>query len=286
MSKRIHDYLVTKKNIFLLLVFIAIFSLLFINVYIPFDSANWLDTLTPTGYFFRSSLIVSIGLFVLVVSRIIMYYVHKKAPLHFANYYGWILGEIIVMALIYTFLAKLIMDDPRDFFDIFPKVILYIFLTIFIPYTVAWLYMALKNLEAINSKMAAENTVPNLLLEKSDDKLTHIYFCDNKGAIHLSVRFSNLYYLESSDNYVTVVYENRGNITRSLLRRSMKSIETDYPHYPLVRCHRSYIVNKEKVKVLKRTKEGMFLDLNHKELPLLPVSKSYSETIIDILTKA
>ncbi len=284
MFKRVYDYLVTKQNLTLLLVFIAIYSLLFINIYIPFNSSGWLNA-DKTTYFVMSSLVVFTGIFVLGVSRFIMYYVHKRAPLLFVNYYGWILGEIIVMALMYSAVAKIYDFDTRDFIDIFPRAMLYITLVLFIPYTVAWLYMAMRDVERMNKKMMEENIASNLLIDKMEDDLTYIYFTDAKGMVYLSLRYSNLFYIESSDNYVTIVYENKGNITRNLIRRSMKSIETDYAHYPLIRCHRSYIVNKDKIKMLKRTKEGLFLDFNNKDLSLLPVSKTYSERIIDVLTK-
>jgi DNA-binding LytR/AlgR family response regulator len=45
----------------------------------------------------------------------------------------------------------------------------------------------------------------------------------------------------------------------------------------LVRCHRSYIVNLDKVKVLRKTKEGIFLEMDAINTPDIPVSKTYYE---------
>ena len=114
------------------------------------------------------------------------------------------------------------------------------------------------------------------------DKLSMIHFNDDKGTLRLSIKFHNLYYIESSDNYVNIYYENKGKIARFLLRRSLKSIEESYAYYPLVRCHRSYVVNINKVKVLRKDKEGIFLDLDYLDLPDLPISKTYSGQVIKL----
>jgi DNA-binding LytR/AlgR family response regulator len=114
------------------------------------------------------------------------------------------------------------------------------------------------------------------------DKFDMINFQDEKGTLRLSIKYCNLFYIESSDNYVTLYYESKDKITSFLLRRSMKSIEDQYEEYPLVRCHRSYIVNVNKVKALRNDKEGIFLDLDNKDLPDIPISKTYSEQIIKI----
>jgi DNA-binding LytR/AlgR family response regulator len=114
------------------------------------------------------------------------------------------------------------------------------------------------------------------------DKFNMIHFSDDKGTLRLAIKFHNLYYIESSDNYVNIYYENKGKITRFLLRRSLKSIEESYVDYPLVRCHRSYIVNVNKVKVLRKDKEGILLDLDEHNLPDIPVSKTYAEQVIKL----
>jgi DNA-binding LytR/AlgR family response regulator len=114
------------------------------------------------------------------------------------------------------------------------------------------------------------------------NKLEIINFHDEKGTLRFSIAFCNLYYIESSDNYVTIYYESKDKITHFLLRRSMKSIEDQYTNYPLVRCHRSYIVNINKIKALRNDKEGIFLDLDYKDLPDIPISKTYSDHVMKI----
>ncbi len=50
---------------------------------------------------------------------------------------------------------------------------------------------------------------------------------------------------------------------------------------PLVRCHRSYIVNIDKVKILKKIKGGLVLELDAESTPDIPVSKTYYEEFMN-----
>ena len=118
-----------------------------------------------------------------------------------------------------------------------------------------------------------------------NEKQNLIHFHDEKGTLRLSIKFSKLYYIEAADNYVNIYYENKGKISRFLLRKSLKSIEDTYKDYPLIRCHRSYIINLEKVKVLKKEKDVTYLDFDYVDINVIPVSKTYSQNIIDIFYK-
>jgi DNA-binding LytR/AlgR family response regulator len=54
---------------------------------------------------------------------------------------------------------------------------------------------------------------------------------------------------------------------------------------PLVRCHRSYIINLDKVKVLRKTKDGIFLEFETENTPDIPVSKTYYERVMNKFSK-
>ncbi|MCL2167851.1 MAG: LytTR family transcriptional regulator [Lentimicrobiaceae bacterium] len=106
-----------------------------------------------------------------------------------------------------------------------------------------------------------------------------IHFKDEKGILRLVIPFNNLYYIESLDNYVNIFYKNKEQIEHLILRKSLKSIEEEYSDFPLVRCHRSFVVNIKKVKVLRKEKEGTSLGFDHLGLIDLPVSKTYFENV-------
>jgi len=174
--------------------------------------------------------------------------------------------------------------NKLNFLDIEPHTLFYIALILFLLFLISWLYLSLQDKK---SRLARLLQMSKYIEEENyfaiqPDKLNLIHFNDEKGTLRLSIKFHNLFYIESSDNYVNIYYENKGKIARFLLRRSLKSIEEHYADYPLVRCHRFYIVNINKVKVLRKDKEGLFLDLDYLNLPDLPISKTYYDQVIKL----
>ena len=87
----------------------------------------------------------------------------------------------------------------------------------------------------------------------------------------LSLRF-HLNYLEHSKarNYV--------------LRSSMKALEEVCLENGLVRCHRSYFVNPQHIKTLRKEQEGVvYAELDASELQHVPVSKRYMDALSALL---
>ncbi|HPE40905.1 MAG TPA: LytTR family DNA-binding domain-containing protein [Bacteroidales bacterium] len=287
MTNKLPDYLLKKKNIFLFLAFVALFSILFINIYKPFNSILWVKNVAKSVYFLFSGLIVISGISVMLISRLVMLLLKSRMKITIVDYFIWIIVEILIMSTIYSFAAKEIYREPIDFFDIFPNTVLYITLTLFLPYLVSWLYFALQEKNSAIAKLVEMNRYidEENYVSLGNEKQNLIHFHDEKGTLRLSIKFSKLYYIEAADNYVNIYYENKGKISRFLLRKSLKSIEDSYKEYPLIRCHRSYIINVEKVKVLKKEKDGTYLDFDFGEINVIPVSKTYSQNIIDIFYK-
>jgi len=107
-----------------------------------------------------------------------------------------------------------------------------------------------------------------------------IVFKDDKGTICFSIQMDALFYIESDTNYITIYYMRQGKLEKYFMRSSLKMVLEQNKNDNLVRCHRSYIVNFEKVKVYKKDKEGGGIELSYDLLPSIPVSKSYIENVL------
>ena len=110
-------------------------------------------------------------------------------------------------------------------------------------------------------------------------------FYDERGELKLSVKPDRLYYLEAADNYVKIHYFNGGRIEKLMIRNTLKNIEWRFRDMGLVRCHRSYIVNLNKVQVLRRQEGEVLLDFGEEKIPPIPVSKGYGEKMLSLLAK-
>lgn len=266
----IPKYINEKGNIFRLIIFTAIFALIFINIYTPFDSNNWYPV-SRFMFFLYSSIIIITGVLVLVISRIIMYFYSKKSEITYWNYAFWVLTEILAMSMFYTIYTSIV-SPLKDPIDVFKGSITMTSLVILFPYSTVTLYLAL-----MDSKRKLQK------LENPDGDIiplpNSLSFKDEKGIMRLSVQTENLLYIESSDNYAVIYYNNLGKIKKYLIRNTLKNIEKDLEKTSVVRCHRSYLVNFNRVTVMKKTKEGAVLELDVDNTPELPVSKSYKELV-------
>lgn len=275
--KPIPQYLIEKKNIVRLVVFTSLFALVFINFYSPFGSDRWYS-LTRTEFFTYSSLTILTGVLVVVISRIIMYKYCKRHNIVLWHYLLWILVEILLMALVYSLFEKIFLSDIRLFLDLLKVSTHNTALVLLLPYSVLWLYFSwiekkeqLSQLEDIQSQTSnIRNMIP---------------FYDEKGILRFSIKTENLLFIESAENYVNICYLNKGKISKYLLRDTLKKIEEKFSGTEIVRCHRSYIVNFEKVKVIKKEKDGLMLELDNPSVSDIPVSRTYVNSVMQTFSR-
>lgn len=276
MDGKIPAYLYEKKNSVKTILFTALFALLFINLFQPFGSRDWYPDVSDIKYFAFSSLIILTGMLVVVISRMILTAYSKKRDVLYWQYALWILCEVVAMAIFYTLFAKFFPKDgvERDISEIFRQSLINTALVLLLPYAITWLYFSWKEKSAL---------LEHIGQEKSADARakTLIAFPDEKGDLKISVMLENLLYIESADNYATIFYLNKSGVSKFLLRNSLKWMEEHLTKdTPLIRCHRSYIVNMDKVKILKKIKGGIVLELDEGRTPDIPVSKTYYESFM------
>lgn len=277
MGNKLADYLYNKKNNVRIIIFTALFALLFINLFQPFGSRNWYPNISDTKYFVFSSIIILTGMLVVVISRVILVSSAKKNTLLYWHYAIWILCEIFAMAIFYTLFSILIPKDgiEREIREVFEQSLYNTALVLLLPYSISWLYLSWKEKSQLLENIEQEN------IQNKASK-TLIAFPDEKGDLKISVMLENLLYIESADNYATIYYINKSSKSHYMIRNSLKWMEENLAmDTPLIRCHRSYIVNLDKVKILKKEKNGIMLELDAESTPDIPVSKTYYQSFMD-----
>jgi DNA-binding LytR/AlgR family response regulator len=70
-----------------------------------------------------------------------------------------------------------------------------------------------------------------------------------------------------------------------ILRCRLKTVEESFRGSSLVRCHRKYIVNLDKVSMLRKESEGYVLDLDNEVIPPITVTKTYTDSILSHFTE-
>lgn len=276
-QKPIPSYLTDKGNIVRLILLTALFALVFINIYAPFGVATWYNV-TKWELLAYSSLVILTGVLVVVISRILMYWLSKKITLLLWHYLIWVLAEAFFMAIFYTLFEKLFLNDKRFVGDIFQVSIKNTALVLLLPYSILWLYFSWREKKTQLIKLTENPPV-------SDTSKNMLPFHDEKGELRFSIKLEHFLYLESADNYVNIYYLDKGKTARFTIRNTIKRLEESLGRAGIIRCHRSYMVNFDKVKILRKDKDELCLELDVPNAIDLPVSKTYIEKVMETFTK-
>ena len=282
-NKDLPSFLVTKENIRKLIFFTTVYSLIFINIFRPFNSEDWIPGINTFNYFLYSSLMVLIGLTLISISRIVMHFFVKKISIGYLEYLIWILGEITILAGFYIFIAhkvgfidNYIQQNPglvywEATFEIFRKAVANTTWMLLIPYVISFLYLYNEQL----IQKLAENTEEN----KENNV---IQFKDEKDEVRFSITSDKVVFIESSDNYCIIKYLNNDKISDFVLRSSLKRLANELIDTPIQRCHRSYMINLEHVASLKKDNSDISFEFDVPNVKEIPISKSYNEKIMEL----
>lgn len=272
LNRRLPGYLTDKHNIVRLILLTATFALLFINIYSPFGVEASLKV-SRLQFFLYSSGVILTGVLVVAISRIVMYQlVRRGLVLLVYQYLLWVAAEIICMALFYTFYELVILREERTFTDVLRVSVLNTSLTLLLPYSVLWLYFSWRDKK---EKLMELTELPDPQAQK-----TMIPLRDDKGVLRISVKRPDLLYFQGSDNYVTVWYLSNDRLSKFLLRNTLKKMEDELTGMAIIRSHRSYLVNMDRVKLIRREKDGLLLELDTPSPVTLPVSRTYMAQVL------
>ncbi|NLD63354.1 MAG: response regulator transcription factor [Bacteroidales bacterium] len=271
-GKKLPGYLTEKRNIVTTILFTAGFALLFLNLYTPFGVGTWFEVSKPTLLLYASGVILA-GVLVVAVSRIIMYhFVKRGGKLRIWHYLVWVAAEILAMALFFTLFEIVILDDRRPFTELLTRSVQNTSLTLLLPYTFLWLWFSWRdNRERLSGIMEQPEAAGQRPM---------IHLRDEKGVLRMSLKHSDLLTLQGSDNYVTVCYQGQERLHRFMLRNTLRTLEEELKEGAIIRCHRSWLVNIEKVKLIRREKEGLLLELDSTPPSEVPVSRTYMHQVL------
>jgi DNA-binding LytR/AlgR family response regulator len=171
-------------------------------------------------------------------------------------------------------LEKLLIKDPRSIESLYVVAVQNTTLILLIPYTITLLFFSWQ----ANKKM-----VDNILQKRQKlDQKSHLFFYDENDKMKYSIDAADVLYLKSSDNYVKIYYLNNQEMESFMLRTNLKKLEEDETIFPLIRCHRSYMINAAKVKVIRRSTRGLRAQLNFKNIQI-PLGAKYKNAVLQTL---
>ena len=285
LTDKIPGYLLGKYQLIGTITFSVLFAVVFLNIYIPFSDTAWFG-LGDSSMFVLTIIFIAVSIMILISSRMLMYKIKDLFEINYSEYIIWCILEIISISGFYTGLTMghhLPQDETA--WEIFGRAMLYGTIALGIPYLISGMYFAIIDKNNTIRLMNYENVVTDEPV-KPEASMQKITLFDNSGALKLSLNPDNLYYIESDDNYIKVWYtDNKGELKQYMLRCRLKTVEEGFKGSGLVRCNRKYIVNIHKVATLRKESEGYVLDLENETIPPLPVTKTYTDTVLSYFTE-
>jgi hypothetical protein len=92
------------------------------------------------------------------------------------------------------------------------------------------------------------------------------------------IEINNLLYIQSSDNYIDIWYKNKTSVQHKLIRNTLNAIEQKITHPALIRCHRSFIINKNHVRSIKRNAGRYKIIIENINIEI-PLSRKYKNDV-------
>lgn len=303
-EKEIPKFLVSRRYISVVIAFIVLFSGLFLFIYQPFSLAVWFSTADSLS-FSLSLLFYILSIIILVVSRMTMYSLQDRVDLTTMTYIWWIMFENLAISLLYTLITiKFFPVEGISTPTIATRALMCVTLILVIPNALVLFYAAYKakceELQATQYRLQRLSEEYRLLESNTQHELRAaamvqsktqpqqpqdatprmINLYDNNGMLRLTLNIDSLYYLESEDNYIKVYYKHNDKIVSYMLRCRTRSVEESLAGTCMVRCHRSFIVNINKISVMEDDRRMHYLSLDDDSIRRIPVSKSYYESLV------
>ena len=306
-SREIPMYLVSRRYISALILLIVIFSIIFMLLYEPFSLATWFST-SQTLPFSITILFYVAAIVIMIISRSMMYALQDRYILTITRYLWWLISENIAISLLYTiFTITLFPKSGVHFPDVGVRALGCVTIILTIPNVIILFYAAYRakceefeaasyQLQRLREECRRLELMTKHEKERREEAVTQaaaidraprmINLHDNNGTLRLTISEESLYYLESEDNYIKVYYKHNDKIASYMLRCRTRSIEEHLKGTSMKSCHRSYMVNINKIRFVSEEHRLYFITLDDDSIRKIPVSRSYYDSIYASLNMA
>jgi DNA-binding LytR/AlgR family response regulator len=117
-------------------------------------------------------------------------------------------------------------------------------------------------------------------VEQAEKETVTLLRIDSENAgEYLELPPDDLLYIQSSDNYIEVFYKDKNITSRKVLRNSLKAVSESLESDPrFFRCHKSYLVNLQKVDHVSGNAQGYKLHIRESDVQV-PVSRQHNAVV-------
>jgi hypothetical protein len=278
----IRRFLVRTDTVSFFLILGLLFAVFVVVFFQPQTVLTYTSQTGPFSHFVQLTLMSTAGYLIVAVSRTVLLFYGKHKKLSLLAMLLWLAIELVVCVAVTTVVAWLVGGlGPLKLAPLAGEILLGYFGVFLLPTIISFQSFRIYDLRQENVRLHRR------LLESADAQFAtgeqKINFYDKGGRLAMSTRADNVLYIEAADNYANIHYLNENKEDTFILHNSLKEIEKDYQGSGLIRCHRGYMVNVANVKLMRKEKGGLLLELNV-TTRTIPVSKSYVSQVMRIFS--
>lgn len=223
------------------------------------------------------SLMAAGGYATVALSRIVLVFVSRRKELSLFWLLFWMSIELILCVSVTTIMAwSLEGGGELRLAPLAGDILLGNVAVFLIPNIIAFQAFRLKELRVELVALRRKYTTETQMAPTDQS----INFYDKGGRLAFSTRIASVLYIEAADNYANIHYLNDEKEDTFILHNSLKDLEKEYAGIGLLRCHRGYMVNVMNVKLMRKEKGGLLLELSS-STKSIPVSKSYAASVTE-----
>lgn len=291
LDQPIPKYIFSYKRQAMSVLSMAVIAVVFILIFRPFNIYQSLDfiiegslkgwiTSTEDAFVLALSSVVTVAATLILCSRMILVR-SRSVELTYRGFLVWCGIEFVIVALgITIWSAALFHQEYASLLRLFFNVLGRTTCILFIPYILSLLYTII--MDKAHQLKTLKESIAN---DEEELQKAYILLYDEHNEMRLSVKREDLIMIESADNYICVWYLNNEQIKKTMIRNTMKRVAQQLSNCSIQRCHRSYMINMDRVKVLRRDKEGVFIEFGIEGVFDVPISKTYIDNITKWLMK-
>ena len=269
------------ENSWKIIILISLFIAAFMLIFQPFGMSNYNGSVKPffeAGYGIVTFAVLIIDMFVFPLFLDEWFVPRKWTVLHQIIWQIWILFSIGFGNFVYSSLFL-------HFSNGFHAFLTFQFYTVVVG-TIPIVVMTILHQNALLSQNLKLASDMNTGLDYFDRDLSvneKIRIVAGNGKDKLEITLSDFIYLSSTGNYIQVFYLKDQVLRNILLRITLKQVEEQVSECVfIIKCHRAFLVNKNKIVCIKGNSQGLRLILKDTSEEI-PVSRNYSKNLKAIL---
>jgi DNA-binding LytR/AlgR family response regulator len=213
---------------------------------------------------------IVLNLFLLVLPNVVPAIVENKEE----SWIGVITGILIwsTSSVSYAFYIRYVANVALTMYLMFKIIIICL-----APYVIIKIINYHRSLnQNLYELKVSNNHLKSMLVDfRNEDSFNAVELYSEHKTEKVALEVKSLVLIKSADNYIEIVYNDENQFKKKLIRNTLKDVEEQLSKYNnFIRCHRTYIVNRDHIEKLVKTISGYKIKLkSHPDE--LPVSRQF-----------